>query len=82
MLAQFDLAPDMLTVLYTMYERHQPDSPHSTFWQTLPAHFGTGLSMTQQALDLLQGTSAFAEVTAARQVSCTCMPVSACYALP
>ena len=75
-LAQFGLAPDMLTVLYTMYERHQPDSPHSIFWQTLPAHFGTGLSMSQQAVDLLQGTPAFAEVTAARQVSSHAYTVS------
>ena len=81
-LAQFDLAPDMLTVLYTMYERHQPDSPHSIFWQTLPAHFGTGLSMAQQAVDLLQGTPPFAEVTAARQVSCHASKVSAYCALP
>ena len=80
-LAQFDLAPDMLTVMYTMYERHQPDSPHSIFWQTLPAHFGTALSMAQQAVDLLQGTPAFAEVTAARQVSRHEYTVSADHAL-
>ena len=80
-LAQFDLAPDMLTVMYTMYERHQPDSPHSIFWQTLPAHFGTALSMAQQAVDLLQGIPAFAEVTAAREVSRHEYTLSADYAL-
>lgn len=36
------LDPETLAVLWTMVDRHEPESPHAPFWAALPPHFGTG----------------------------------------
>lgn len=68
-LMQFpQLADDSIAVIWTMVERHDTDSQWAPFWQSLPQTLHSGLSMSENLLQTLQGTSAYAECTGARQV--------------
>lgn len=60
------LDPETLAVLWTMVDRHEPESPHAPFWAALPPHFGTGLSVPQALVDVLRGLPLHAEVEQAR----------------
>ncbi len=68
-LSQFpDLSSDSLALMWTMADRHDADSPWQCFWDSLPSSFGTGLSMPQAAIDLVQDTPLHAPCIEARQV--------------
>lgn len=60
------LDPETLAVIWTMCDRHAPESPHVPFWSALPASFGTGLSAPQPLLDLLKGVPLHQECMSAR----------------
>ncbi|DBA78746.1 TPA: hypothetical protein ACH3X1_008655 [Trebouxia sp. C0004] len=67
-LLQFaQLGGDSIAVIWTMVERHDPDSQWVAFWQTLPETLHSGLSMSDTLLQALQGTSAHTECHSARQ---------------
>ena len=62
------LGGDSIAVIWTMVERHDPDSQWAAFWQSLPEMLHSGLSMSDTLLQALQGTSAHTECHSARQV--------------
>ncbi len=62
------LGGDSIAVIWTMVERHDPDSQWAAFWQSLPETLHSGLSMSDTLLQALQGTSAYTECHSARQV--------------
>jgi hypothetical protein len=49
-----------------MVDRHEPESPHASFWSALPDSFGTGLSAPQPLLDLIKGVPLYQECMDAR----------------
>ncbi len=68
-LMQFtQLGGDSIAVIWTMAERHDPDSQWAAFWQSLPETLHSGLSMSDTLLQALQSTSAHTECHSARQV--------------
>ena len=68
-LTQFpDLSSDSLALIWTMADRQDADSPWQRFWESLPGSFGTGLSMAQAAIDVLQDTPLHVPCMEARQV--------------
>ena len=68
-LMQFtQLGGDSIAVIWTMVERHDPDSHWAAFWQSLPETLHSGLTMSDTLLQALQGTSAHTECHSARQV--------------
>ena len=62
------LGGDSIAVIWTMVERHDPDSHWAAFWQSLPETLHSGLTMSDTLLQALQGTSAHTECHSARQV--------------
>jgi hypothetical protein len=60
------LDPETLAVLWTMVDRHDPESVHAPFWAALPAHFSTALSIPPALLGLARGLPVHAEADAAR----------------
>ncbi|KAL0018977.1 hypothetical protein WJX79_002006 [Trebouxia sp. C0005] len=67
-LMQFtQLGGDSIAVIWTMVERHDPDSQWAAFWQSLPETLHSGLTMSDTLLQALQGTSAHTECHSARQ---------------
>jgi hypothetical protein len=60
------LDPETLAVIWTMVDRHEPESPHAPFWSALPAHFSTGLSVSQGLVDVLRGLPLHLEMMTAR----------------
>ena len=62
------LGGDSIAVIWTMVERHDPDSQWAAFWQSLPETLYSGLSMSDTLLQALQGMSAYTECHSARQV--------------
>ena len=52
------ISVDSLLVIFSMIDRHDPDSAWAPFWASLPAAFCTGLSFPPAVVDALQGTAA------------------------
>ncbi|KFM26144.1 Histone-lysine N-methyltransferase setd3 [Auxenochlorella protothecoides] len=61
-----DLAVDNLLILFTMIDRHDPDSAWARYWASLPAAFHTGLSFPPTLVHRLAGTAGALELTRAQ----------------
>ena len=71
-LAQFSqLSDDSIAVIWTMVDRHDPESKWESFWLSLPEELHSGLSMSDNLLQILEGLPDFAECSNARQVPCS-----------
>jgi hypothetical protein len=62
LLAIPNVSVDNVLILFTMIDRHDPDSVWAPLWSSLPAAFRTGLSFPAALLPALQGTAAAAEI--------------------
>ncbi len=65
-LASFDLDQETLTVIWTLLDSVDPDSPHAAFWADLPDTIHTGLTMPEAVVNALAGTPVHAKLIAAR----------------
>lgn len=64
------LNEESLAIVWTMVDRTDPESPLAPWWDSLPAHFNTALSVPREQLDAcLHGSSLLSEALQARQVS-------------
>ncbi|KAL6770518.1 hypothetical protein ACKKBF_B31570 [Auxenochlorella protothecoides x Auxenochlorella symbiontica] len=61
-----DLTVDNLLILFTMIDRHDPDSTWARYWASLPAAFHTGLSFPPTLVHRLAGTAGALELTRAQ----------------
>ena len=68
-LTQFpQLGDDSIAVMWTMVECHDPESTWAPFWQSLPGTLRSGLGMSEELLQALEGLPDYAEIVSARQV--------------
>ncbi|CAL5219423.1 g1252 [Coccomyxa viridis] len=58
---------ELLLILYSMIDRRDQDSDFAPFWQSMPKTLATGLSMTREDLEILEGTPAADAIRAAQQ---------------
>ncbi|KDD75922.1 hypothetical protein H632_c436p1 [Helicosporidium sp. ATCC 50920] len=61
------LTPDNVLLLFTMIDRHDPDSAWAEYWASLPAKYYTGLSFPEELLGSLAGTAAALELRKAQK---------------
>ena len=74
-LMQFpQLGGDSIAVIWTMVDRHDPDSQWLPFWQSLPGTLQSGLSMAEELLQVLEGLPDHAECVSACQVDAVPQP--------
>ena len=62
------LGDDSIAVIWTMVERHDSESTWAPFWQSLPGTLQSGLSMSEELLQALEGLPDHAEIVSAHQV--------------
>eukprot|EP00884_Botryococcus_braunii_P010044 jgi/Botrbrau1/19040/Bobra.0100s0067.1 len=60
--------PESISLIYTMVDRHDPDSPFAPFWVSLPPFLLTGLGAPHSMLDDLDGTPLSHQVARHREV--------------
>ncbi|CAA6671074.1 unnamed protein product [Spirodela intermedia] len=61
------ISSETMMLLWTMKERHNPDSRFKVYFDTLPTEFRTGLSFGIHALAALEGTMLFEELVQAKE---------------
>jgi hypothetical protein len=55
--APLGVGDDTLALVWTMVERHEPESAYQPFWASLPQRFGTGECAAQRGLRRGRGCS-------------------------
>ena len=61
-----NLTIDNLLIIFTMIDRHDPDSRWARYWASLPAAFYTGLTFPGELVSSLSGTAGALELTRAQ----------------
>ncbi|KAK9084536.1 hypothetical protein Syun_031552 [Stephania yunnanensis] len=62
-----DISAETMLLLWSMKERHNPESKFKFYFDTLPKTFNTGLDFGVEALTALEGTLLFDEIIQAKE---------------
>ncbi|KAK9149908.1 hypothetical protein Scep_008665 [Stephania cephalantha] len=63
-----DISAETMLLLWSMKERHNPESKFKFYFDTLPKTFNTGLDFGVEALTALEGTLLFDEIIQAKEL--------------